>query len=161
VRQLAGFARGGLLYRAKRPVHWCVTHQTALAEAEVEYAEHTSPSIYVRFPLEPGQPAVEAIFGKTPAALVIWTTTPWTLAANLAVVANPELDYVGIPSSAAARREYLVVAKGRPRRSWPRAASPRRRRARGSESAASASPACAGSATATPSSRRRHAKDFR
>jgi isoleucyl-tRNA synthetase len=112
VRQLAGFARGGLLYRAKRPVHWCVTHQTALAEAEVEYAEHTSPSIYVRFPLEPGQPAVEKIFGQASVALVIWTTTPWTLAANLAVVANPELAYVGIPVERAGAREILVVAKG-------------------------------------------------
>ena len=56
-----GSRAAGLLYRAKRPVHWCVTHQTALAEAEVEYAEHTSPSIYVRFPVVPGQPAVEKL----------------------------------------------------------------------------------------------------
>jgi isoleucyl-tRNA synthetase len=107
VRELAAFARRGLLYRAKRPVHWCLTHGTALAEAEVEYAEHTSPSIYVRLPLEPGQPAVEALFGKTPAALVIWTTTPWTIPANLAVVANPDLDYVGLP----VRDEILIVAR--------------------------------------------------
>jgi isoleucyl-tRNA synthetase len=114
VEQLAGFARADLLYRAKRPVHWCVTHRTALAEAEVEYAEHTSPSIYVRFPVVPGQPAAQAIFGEARAALVIWTTTPWTLAANLAVVANPELDYVGIPVTAAdGATEYLIVAKGR------------------------------------------------
>jgi isoleucyl-tRNA synthetase len=114
VRQLAGFARGGLLYRAKGPVHWCVTHRTALAEAEVEYAEHTSPSIYVRFPVAPGQPAADAIFGGTKAAFVIWTTTPWTLAANLAIVANPELDYVGIPiTNRAGEKEYLVVAQGR------------------------------------------------
>ena len=52
VRQLAGFARRGLIYRDKKPVHWCVVHRTALAEAEVEYEEHTSPSIYVRFPIE-------------------------------------------------------------------------------------------------------------
>jgi isoleucyl-tRNA synthetase len=114
VRQLAGFARAGLLYRAKRPVHWCVTHQTALAELEVEYREHTSPSIYVRLPVEPGQPAVQALFGDAPVALVIWTTTPWTVAANLAVVANPELAYVGIPvERPGAGREYLIVAKGR------------------------------------------------
>ncbi|HEY0709647.1 MAG TPA: isoleucine--tRNA ligase [Polyangia bacterium] len=113
VRQLAGFARGNLLYRAKRPVHWCVTHRTALAEAEVEHAEHTSPSIYVRFPVVPGQPAAQAIFGEAKAALVIWTTTPWTLAANLAVVANAELDYVGIPVTRAGETEYLIVAKGR------------------------------------------------
>jgi isoleucyl-tRNA synthetase len=109
IRVLAGFVRQGLLYRAKRPVHWCLTHRTALAEAEVEYAEHTSASIYVRFPLLPRQPAVERLFGQTPAALVIWTTTPWTIPANLAVVANPELDYVGIPLNG----EMLVVARGR------------------------------------------------
>jgi isoleucyl-tRNA synthetase len=117
VEKLGGFARAALLYRAKRPVHWCMTHQTALAEAEVEYAEHTSPSIYVRFPVLPDQPAATKLFGATPAALVIWTTTPWTLAANLAVVANPELEYVGIPVKRAQggddAREYLIVAKGR------------------------------------------------
>ncbi|HJX51815.1 MAG TPA: isoleucine--tRNA ligase [Polyangia bacterium] len=111
VRILVAFARQGLLYRAKRPVHWCTTHQTALAEAEVEYADHSSPSIYVRFPLLPGQPAVERLFGKADAALVIWTTTPWTLAANLAVVANPQLAYAGIPVERGGRREYLVVAR--------------------------------------------------
>ncbi len=111
VRILAAFARQGLLYRAKRPVHWCTTHQTALAEAEVEYADHSSPSIYVRFPLQPGQPAVERLFDDAPAALVIWTTTPWTLAANLAVVANPQLAYVGVPVERSGRREYLIVAR--------------------------------------------------
>ncbi len=100
VRQLAEFARQGMLYRAKRPVHWCITHQTALAEAEVEYAEHGSPSIYVRLPL------VDKMQGHA-AALVIWTTTPWTLAANLAVVANPALTYVGLK----VRGEILIVAK--------------------------------------------------
>ena len=73
MRALAGFARGRLLYRGKKPVHWCPTHQTALAEAEVEYADHTSPSIYVRFPLEPGQPAVEELVGKTPRR---WSSGP-------------------------------------------------------------------------------------
>jgi isoleucyl-tRNA synthetase len=111
VRILAAFARQGLLYRAKRPVHWCTTHQTALAEAEVEYADHSSPSIYVRFPLAPNQPAVERLFGGAAAALVIWTTTPWTLAANLAVVANPQLAYAGIPVERGGRREYLIVAR--------------------------------------------------
>jgi isoleucyl-tRNA synthetase len=109
VKVLAGFERQGLLYRAKRPVHWCMTHKTALAEAEVEYHEHNSPSIYVRFPLLPDQGPVQAVFGDTPVALVIWTTTPWTIPANLAVVANPELTYVGLPTD----KEILVVAKGR------------------------------------------------
>ena len=112
VRVMAAFAAKGLLYRAKRPVHWCTTHQTALAEAEVEYADHASPSIFVRFPVVPGQTALEPILGKSPAALVIWTTTPWTLAANLAIVANPDLAYVAIPVERASQpREFLIVAR--------------------------------------------------
>jgi isoleucyl-tRNA synthetase len=112
VRVMAAFAAKDLLYRAKRPVHWCTTHQTALAEAEVEYADHASPSIFVRFPVVAGQPALEAILGKAPAALVIWTTTPWTLAANLAIVANPALAYVAVPVERPGQpREYLIVAR--------------------------------------------------
>ena len=112
VRQLAGFARAGLIYRDKKPVHWCMTHNTALAEAEVEYADHTSPSIYVRMPLVDGLGDVMPALAGKPAALVIWTTTPWTLPANLAVVANPELDYVALPTPRDGGTEYLVVARG-------------------------------------------------
>jgi len=86
VRELARFARRGALYRRKRPVHWCFHDVTALAEAEVEYADKTSPSIYVRFPLVSGGPAGWG--------LAIWTTTPWTIPANLAITANPDLEYV-------------------------------------------------------------------
>jgi len=84
VRELAKFAKAGALYRRKRPVHWCFHDVTALAEAEVEYADKTSPSIYVRFALvnQPGW------------GLAVWTTTPWTIPANLAVTANPDLQYV-------------------------------------------------------------------
>jgi isoleucyl-tRNA synthetase len=114
VRQLAAFARRGLVYRDKKPVHWCLVHRTALAEAEVEYEDHASPSIYVRFPVVQNLGhAVPALEGKK-VAFVIWTTTPWTLPANLAVVANPELDYVAIPRDAGGGViEYLIVAAGR------------------------------------------------
>src|SRR5262249_22158746 len=108
VRQLAGFVAVGLVYRDKKPVHWGWVHRTALAEAEVDYEEHTSPSIYVRLPIVgdigKGAPRLR----DKRAALVIWTTPPWTLPANLAVVANPELDYVAIPRG----DEYLIVAAG-------------------------------------------------
>ncbi|MFL5305187.1 MAG: isoleucine--tRNA ligase [Polyangia bacterium] len=107
-RQLAGFARAGLIYRDKKPVHWCLTHRTALAEAEVEYEDHTSPSIYVRFPVVGDLARADARLRDRKAAFVIWTTTPWTMPANLAVVANPELDYVAIPSG----DELLIVAAG-------------------------------------------------
>lgn len=112
VRQLGGFARAGLIYRDRKPVHWCLIHNTALAEAEVEYADHTSPSIYVRLPIEEGLGAALPDLAGKPAAFVIWTTTPWTLPANLAVVANPELDYVALPVAREGATEYLVVARG-------------------------------------------------
>jgi len=85
VRELAQFVRRGALYRRKRPVHWCFHDVTALAEAEVEYADRTSPSIYVRFEVVSPQPGW---------GLAIWTTTPWTIPANLAITANPDLQYV-------------------------------------------------------------------
>jgi isoleucyl-tRNA synthetase len=108
-RQLAGFVRQGLIYRDKKPVHWCLTHRTALAEAEVEYEDHASPSIYVRFPVKQGALGkADPRLRDQRAAFVIWTTTPWTLPANLAIVANPELDYVAIPQAG----EHLVVAAG-------------------------------------------------
>ncbi|HEY7375283.1 MAG TPA: isoleucine--tRNA ligase [Polyangia bacterium] len=108
-RQLAGFVKAGLVYRDKKPVHWCWVHRTALAEAEVEYEDHASPSIYVRFPIVGDLGKADARLRDKRAAFVIWTTTPWTLPANLAVVANPELDYVAIPRG----DEYLIVAAGR------------------------------------------------
>ncbi|HEY1554203.1 MAG TPA: isoleucine--tRNA ligase [Kofleriaceae bacterium] len=95
-RALARFARGGYLYRGKKPVVWCPRDKTALAEAEIEYKDHDSPSVYVRFPLEARK-----------ASLVIWTTTPWTLPANLAIVAHPQFEYVAIPHGG----EELIVAK--------------------------------------------------
>ena len=87
VRMLARVVEKGYLYRGKKPVYWCVNDRTALAEAEVEYAEHTSPSIYVAFdlvarPHPDPLPVGEANGGLR---LVIWTTTPWTLPANLAI----------------------------------------------------------------------------
>ncbi|RMH37020.1 MAG: isoleucine--tRNA ligase [Deltaproteobacteria bacterium] len=99
VRGLAAFARGGYLYRGKKPVFWCAHCRTALAEAEVEYADHRSPSIYVRMPLVDFDAAAlsPALAGKA-VALPIWTTTPWTLPANLAIVLHPRVDYVAIPA---------------------------------------------------------------
>jgi isoleucyl-tRNA synthetase len=98
VRELATFVEKDLVYKAKKSVHWCISCRTALAEAEVEYDEaHESPSIDVRFPLKPeDRPALEGRFptlaGKNVHA-VIWTTTPWTLPANLGLAFHPEVDY--------------------------------------------------------------------
>jgi isoleucyl-tRNA synthetase len=112
VKALAAFARGGYLYRGKKPVHWCPKDRTALAEAEIEHADHTSPSIYVRLPMVDYDTTKlhEGLAGKK-LSLVIWTTTPWTMPANLAVVAHTKLDYVAIPAPGK-DDEYLLVAKG-------------------------------------------------
>ncbi len=107
VRELARFAARGGLYRGKKPVYWCVQDRTALAEAEVEYAEHTSPSITVALDLLPG--LEEKIPGAAglPAQVTIWTTTPWTLPANLAVAVHPDYTYVAYRLG----ERLIVVAK--------------------------------------------------
>jgi isoleucyl-tRNA synthetase len=92
VRTLARAAEKGFLYRGKKPVYWCIHDRTALAEAEVEYEDHTSPSIYVAFDLV--SPLPDPKLAARKARLVIWTTTPWTLPANLAVSAHPDFTYV-------------------------------------------------------------------
>jgi len=105
VRALARAAERGALYRGKKPVYWCITDRTALAEAEVEYADHTSPSIYVALDLVSKLPDPK-VAGRN-ARLVIWTTTPWTLPANLAVSAHPDFAYVAYELHG----QVLVVAK--------------------------------------------------
>jgi isoleucyl-tRNA synthetase len=97
VRALGRFVERDLVYKGKKPVHWCLRDRTALAEAEVEYENHTSPSIYVEFPLSPSDGGalasrVPPLAGRDVTAL-IWTTTPWTIPANLAVAFHPDFDY--------------------------------------------------------------------
>ncbi|CAM2061236.1 isoleucine--tRNA ligase [Desulfovibrionales bacterium] len=94
-RELSRFMAAGSVYRAKKPIYWCLSCQTALAEAEVEYANHHSPSIYVRFLID--DPDLARAFPQvdsTHAYVVIWTTTPWTIPDNMAVAVHPEYDYV-------------------------------------------------------------------
>jgi len=96
-RALGTFVRQGLVYKGKKPVHWCIHCRTALAEAEVEYENHTSPSIYVEFPLAPESASelarrVPALAGRS-VSVLIWTTTPWTIPSNLAIAFHPEFDY--------------------------------------------------------------------
>ena len=97
VRAFGAFVEQGLVYKGKKPVHWCIHCRTALAEAEVEYEDHTSPSIYVEFELDPSSAGelaarVPALAGK-PVSVLIWTTTPWTIPSNLAVAFHPDFDY--------------------------------------------------------------------
>ena len=94
VRELGKFVGSGGVYKGKKPVYWCGSDETALAEAEVEYSDHESPSIYVRFPLPDAAKVLPTLAGKN-TSIVIWTTTPWTLVSNLAVALHPGFDYVG------------------------------------------------------------------
>ena len=84
----------GAIYRGRKPVHWCKHCHTALAEAEIEYDDETSPSIYVVFHLDEVVPGLEVYEAATD--VMIWTTTPWTLPANRCVVLGPEMDYVAL-----------------------------------------------------------------
>ncbi len=83
----------GFVFRQLKPIHWCITDRTALAEAELEYKDELSPSIYVNFEMVSGIPKA---WGDGPWHAMIWTTTPWTLPANVAIAAHPDLDYSGI-----------------------------------------------------------------
>ena len=166
-----GFLQKGFVYRGLKPVYWCIHDRTTLAEAEVEYEQHTSPSIYVRYKLtsdaatifgsstEPGAPSSRQHLGAkvgepppNPIYTIIWTTTPWTLPASLAVAfhpgdgvcrpATPDATYIVAASLAAAGHRRLQShrrARGRPfprhrarphhlRPSLPRPIHPRRQR---------------------------------
>ena len=106
-RLFGKFLERGFVYKGLRPVYWCIHDQTALAEAEVEYREHTSPSVYVKFPLKSDPAEIdEALAGKN-VFVVIWTTTPWTLPANLGITVHPDFDYSAIEVSDA---EVFIVA---------------------------------------------------
>jgi isoleucyl-tRNA synthetase len=96
-RVLGKLVERGLVYKGKKPVHWCIHCRTALAEAEVQYEDHSSPSIFVEFPLNPeSRPELgsrfPALAGRE-VSVLIWTTTPWTIPSNLAVAFHPEFDY--------------------------------------------------------------------
>jgi isoleucyl-tRNA synthetase len=93
-RELGNFMAKGSVQRSKKPIHWCCSCRTALAEAEVEYADQTSPSIYVRFPLnDPALSRLHPDIDPARAFIVIWTTTPWTIPDNMAVAVHPEFEY--------------------------------------------------------------------
>ena len=108
LRTFAAFVEQGLVYRSKKPVYWSIPFETALAEAEIEYKDHLSPSIWVKFPV----PAAEAVkFGlpaDKPLSIVIWTTTPWTIPANLAIALHPAVEY----AVADLGQERILVAQG-------------------------------------------------
>ncbi|NNN06391.1 MAG: isoleucine--tRNA ligase [Elusimicrobia bacterium] len=95
----------GHVYRGLKPVQWCITCETALAEAEVEYKDKTSPSVYVALPVVEGE--------LKGAEIVVWTTTPWTLPANRAAAFQPALEYAEVSASVGGRTRRLIVARAR------------------------------------------------
>ncbi|MBT6340623.1 MAG: isoleucine--tRNA ligase, partial [Desulfobacula sp.] len=106
-KECGEFALAGDMFLGKKPIYWCCNCQTALAEAEIEYHDHTSPSIYVKFPVKDDLSKIlpdvsEDIF------VVIWTTTPWTIPANLGVSLHPDFVYVAVKTQ---DQGVLIVAK--------------------------------------------------
>jgi len=91
IRVFGKLAQNGYIYRALKPIHWCINCQTALAEAEIEYAEKRSPSIYVKFPVKDKLPISSSF--DLPIYFLIWTTTPWTIPANQSIAFHPDFSY--------------------------------------------------------------------
>ncbi len=107
-REFGRFFLSGAVFRSKKPIYWCASCETALAEAEVEYADHESPSIFVKFLVTDDlSDLIPGLAGQKVYA-VIWTTTPWTIPANLAIALHPDLDYVAVKAG----DEVLILAEG-------------------------------------------------
>ena len=106
IRTLAKLIKTGVLYRDTKAVHWCCALQTALAEAEIEYRQHKSPAIYLKFYIKDGLDKLDNISPSEKVAFVIWTTTPWTIPANRAQAVHPELNY----SVYKLDQEYIIIA---------------------------------------------------
>jgi isoleucyl-tRNA synthetase len=105
-RLFARFVERGFVYKGARPVYWCIHDQTALAEAEVEYHQHTSPSVYVKFPLKSDPALIDPALAGRKVFALIWTTTPWTLPANLGIAVHPDFEYVALDDG----NEVFIVA---------------------------------------------------
>jgi isoleucyl-tRNA synthetase len=102
------FLDSGYIYKGLKPVHWCLKDRTALAEAEVEYSNHTSPSIYVRFPMKSDPALLDPMLVDKSVFALIWTTTPWTIPANLAICFNPKFEYVAVDTP----EGVAIIAEG-------------------------------------------------
>jgi isoleucyl-tRNA synthetase len=105
------FLNKGYVYKGLKPVHWCINDQTALAEAEVEYHDHSSPSIWVKFPLETDPAELSGALGGRNVSAIIWTTTPWTLPANLALCFHPKVEYVAVATGPSASHDVYLIAR--------------------------------------------------
>ena len=106
-KECGEFGLSGDMFLGKKPIYWCCNCETALAEAEIEYHDHTSPSIYVKFPVEDNAKDLFDAGGET-VSVVIWTTTPWTLPANLGVCLHPDFVYAAVKTQ---NQGVLIIAK--------------------------------------------------
>ena len=121
------FLGGGYVYRGRKPVYWCISCRTALAEAEVEYGDHRSRSIYVRYPVLTDPAKLDPALAGRKLYVLVWTTTPWTLPASMAVAFHPEFDYVAVAEDGgdvylveSRRHEQCCMKRAsRPRMWWP------------------------------------------
>jgi isoleucyl-tRNA synthetase len=104
-----GFLEKGFVYRGLKPVYWCIHDRTALADAEIEYEMHKSPSIYVRYRMTSDPAAIAPELAGRDVATIIWTTTPWTLPASMAVAFHPDFEYVVLEVESGAA--YIVAAE--------------------------------------------------
>jgi len=102
------FLHSGYVYKGLKPVYWCIKDRTALAEAEVEYENNSSPAIYVRFKLAGDPAALDPALAGRNVSVLIWTTTPWTIPSNLAISFNPKFEYVAVDTPDGA----TIVAEG-------------------------------------------------
>ncbi|ABS61910.1 isoleucyl-tRNA synthetase [Parvibaculum lavamentivorans DS-1] len=109
VREFQKFLMNGSLYRGSKPVMWSVVEKTALAEAEVEYHDHVSHTIWVKFPVTTSSPKTNFPIG--PVNIVIWTTTPWTIPANRAIAFNPRMEYTFLAHNAPDGQQVYLVAE--------------------------------------------------
>jgi isoleucyl-tRNA synthetase len=107
IRYLAAFFASGNIYKGKRPVHWCPYCKTALAEAEIEYKDRKSPSIYVKFPMVSDLSQKYPVLKDKKVSVLIWTTTPWTLPANLAIAFHPDYEYAAFETDG----DVFIAAK--------------------------------------------------
>lgn len=107
VEEFGKLWRKGSIYKGKKPVYWCASCKTALAEAEVEYAEHHTPSIYVKMKIVSDLSAIRPKLAGQNASIVIWTTTPWTIPANLAIALHKDFEYVAVKVD----DDILILAK--------------------------------------------------
>jgi isoleucyl-tRNA synthetase len=103
------FLENDFVYKGLRSVYWCVFDETALAEAEVEYENHTSPTVWVKYPFARDPASIDAALRGKKVSTIIWTTTPWTLPASMAVAFHPDEEYVALESGADHNNEVFIV----------------------------------------------------